>query len=260
MRARFPFRLVPGLLAVVALALTGCRKDADVAAATGALNFTVSHVAGTQPLVLNGPAYATAAGETFTVSTFEYYLSNFRLTRADGSVYAAPNTYFLVNQAKPGSLSFRIQDIPAGSYTALSCLIGIDAPTTGLTDPNTFVGDLNQANGMYWTWNSGHIFLKLEGSVTSVNPARPLVCHIGGYTDPFNAIVTATPTLPGPLTVSETRTPTVSLQADVLKCFDGVSRVQLSTFSNGMMPGAEALRVARDYGAGMLSVTKVQGD
>ena len=245
------------LTAVLAL-LTGCKKDSDSLATTSTVNFTVENLAGTQPLALNTGAYATPAGETFTVSTFEYYLSNIKFTKSDGTTYAAPNTYYLVNQAKPASLSFVVPGVPAGDYTGVSFLVGVDAATTGLTDPATFAGDLNQANNMYWTWNSGHIFLKLEGTVTSASPAKPLTCHIGGYTDPYNAIVTATPSFNGSqLLVRADHAPTIQLKADLLKMFDGATHVTLSTFPGAHMPSAAAVQVAQNYGAGMFSVGQI---
>ena len=103
--------------------------------------------------------------------------------------------------------------------------------------------------------------MKMEGQVTSVSPAYPLTCHIGGYTAPYNAVVTVTPPLgSNTLTVNGNRTPTLFVQADMLKLFDGVSHVTLSKFSNAMRPGAEALAVARNYQAGMFTVVKTQNN
>ncbi|MEJ7662112.1 MAG: hypothetical protein WKG07_22370 [Hymenobacter sp.] len=56
------------------------------------------------------------------------------------------------------------------------------------------------------------------------------------------------------------RTPTVFVQADILKLFDGANHVTLSQYSNAMRPGAEALQVAQNYQAGMFTVTKTQAN
>ncbi|QKG51454.1 MbnP family protein [Hymenobacter sp. BRD67] len=245
-----------GLLLVASMAgMQGCKKDSDLQT-PGEVDLQISNVVGAKPLALDGTTYSTPAGEIFSVSTFEYYISNIKLTKSDGTVYVAPNTYFLVDQAKPATQHLAITGVPAGTYTGVSFIIGVDAATTQ-ADPLALTGVLNPANSMYWTWNTGHIFLKLEGTVTSAG--RPIVCHIGGYTDPYNAIVTATPSLAGKiLSVNGTHSSTISLSADVLKLFDGVSHITLSTFSNGMMPGAEAVQVAKNYGAGMFTVTQTQ--
>lgn len=238
--------------------LSGCKKDSDPLATTGQVNFTVENVAGAQALALNTGTYTTPAGESLTVSTFEYYLSNIKFTKSDGTTYAAPDTYFLVNQAKPSSLSFTVPNVPVGDYTGVSFLVGVDAQKTGLTDPASFGGDLNQANNMYWTWNSGHIFLKLEGTITSASPAKPLTCHIGGYTDPYNAIVTAAPSFNGAnLAVRPDHTPTIQLKANVLRMFDGTTHVTLNTFTGTHMPSPESVQIAQNYGAGMFSVGQI---
>ena len=226
----------------------------------GEVDLQFSNVVGTKPLALDGTAYATAAGETFTVSTLEYYVTNLKLTKSDGTVYAAPNSYFLVDQSKPATQRLALTGVPAGTYTGLSFVLGVDSSTTK-ADPLQLTGALNPANNMYWTWNTGHIFMKMEGQVTSVTPAYPLTCHIGGYTAPYNAIVTVTPSLNGSaLTVNGDHAPTLFVQADVLKLFDGANHVTLSQYSNAMRPGAEALRVARNYQAGMFTVTKTQAN
>ncbi|RZL02388.1 MAG: hypothetical protein EOO62_22475 [Hymenobacter sp.] len=249
------------LLAVAPAALISCKKDSDSPATTSQVNFTVQNVAGTQPLTLNSTVATTAANETFTVSTFEYYLSNIKFTKSDGTTYAAPNTYYLVNQATASSLSFAVPNVPVGDYTGVSFLVGVDAQMTGLTDPTTFTGDLNQANNMYWTWNSGHIFLKMEGNLTSGGTPKTLTCHIGGYTAPYSAIVTAAPSFNGSkLTVQSGHTPTIALKANIVKMFDGPSPVTLSTFSGAHMPSAPSVQIAQNYAAGMFSVGQISAN
>ncbi len=249
------------LLAAPLALFSGCKKDSDSMATTGSVNFTVANMAGAQPLVLNTTTATTSTGETFTVSTFEYYLSNIKFTKSDGTTYSAPDTYYLVNQATPKSMSFSVPSVPAGDYTGVSFIVGVDAQKTGLTDPSTFTGDLNQANNMYWTWNSGHIFLKMEGTLTSTNPTQALVCHVGGYTAPYNAIVTAAPSFgSSKLTVRADKAPTIALQANIVKLFDGPNPITLSTFTGAHMPSAPSVQIAQNYAAGMFTVTQISAN
>ncbi|MGI4867520.1 MAG: MbnP family protein [Janthinobacterium lividum] len=260
------------LLVAAPLALfSGCKKDSDTPATTGtgSVNFTVQNMASTtsatgtppQALTLNSTVAATSAGETFTVSTFEYYLSNIKFTKSDGTTYAAPDTYFLVDQATPKSMSFTVPNVPAGDYTGVSFIVGVDAQKTGLTDPTTFTGDLNQANNMYWSWNSGHIFLKMEGMLTSTTPNKSLVCHIGGYTAPYDAVVTAAPSFGGTkLTVQTSKTPTIALKANISKLFDGPNPVTLSSFVGAHMPGTQSVQIAQNYAAGMFTVGQISAN
>ena len=76
-------------LAIMAITFSSCDDDDDtnVAATTGALNIEVENVVGKEPLALNTGNYTTEAGDHFTVTTFNYYLSNIKLTKADGSAF-----------------------------------------------------------------------------------------------------------------------------------------------------------------------------
>lgn len=243
--------------------LSACKKDSDSAPTLGTVSFELANMVGAKPLALDGTAYATASGETFTVSTFKYYLSNIRFTKADGSTYAAPGEYHLVDAAKPASTSFTINNVPSGDYTGVSFVVGVDSTTTK-GDPLALLGDLNPANNMYWAWSSGHIFLKLEGTATSGSKPNPITCHVGGYRAPFSAIVTASPSLNGnTLPVRADHTARVQFSADVLKIFDGStasSHIALGTFTEIMMPSARSAQIAQNYAAGMFTVKGVQAN
>jgi hypothetical protein len=247
------------LLLTAASLLSSCKKDADsdIQPGIGSVNVAISNVAGTSPIALDGTAYTTASGETFTVKTLEYYISNIKLSKADGTTYAVPSSYYLVNVAKPSSQQFTISNVPTGDYTGVSFVVGVDSTTTK-ADPLSLTGDLNPANNMYWAWASGHIFMKLEGTVTSVTPNKALTCHIGGYRAPYSAIVTATPSLNGnTLQIRAERTSNVQLTADVLKMFDGANHIALNTFVTTMEPSATSVQLANNYAAGMFKIQQV---
>ena len=246
---------------LTAVLFNGCKKDGDSSQPTvGSVLVELNNVVGTQNLALDGTVYSTASGETFTVTTLKYYLSNVKFSKADGSSYAAPSEYHLVDAAKPSTTSFTINNVPTGDYTGVSFVVGVDSTTTK-GDPLALPGDLNPANNMYWVWATGHIFLKLEGTVTSVSPAKALTCHIGGYRAPYNAIVTASPSLNGStLPVRADHTAAVHLSADVLKMFTGTTRFQLSSFPTAMEPSAASVQVATNYAAGMFTVKSINAN
>ena len=50
-------------------------------------------------------------------------------------------------------------------------------------------GDLDPTKGMYWTWQSGYINLKLEGkSNLCPSSKKDFQFHLGGYQAPFNGL------------------------------------------------------------------------
>lgn len=138
-----------------------------------------------QPLQLK-TEYTNAHGEPVTFSLLNYFVSNIQLTRTDGSVYSVPpeQHYALVKQSEPETQSIRIP-VPKGEYIKLTYMIGVDSlRSTQGADKRTGVLDVGgAARGMYWQWNSGYIFFKLEGKSTASRDSvrNGFYYHIGGY-------------------------------------------------------------------------------
>jgi len=91
--------------ALAAIVFTSCHKN-DAPATTynpavkAPLSVEFDNVAGASDLQLNTGSYTNAAGESFKVSRLKYYVSNFVLTRTDGTVYTVPqdSCYFLIDE------------------------------------------------------------------------------------------------------------------------------------------------------------------
>lgn len=262
MKNRFLTASLPGMLALFVLLLSGCKKDTTTSSqpTVGTVSFEMENVAGSKEVALDGTTYATTSGETFSITTLKYYISNVVFTKTDGSTYAAPGVYHLVDASKPATTQFTLDNVPVGDYSGVKFIVGVDSTTTK-ADPLSLTGDLNPANNMYWVWNTGHIFMKLEGTVTSANN-KALTAHIGGYRAPYSAIVTAAPAFPSGVTllVRADHAPEIHLSADVLKLFDGVSHIPLSTFPTAMSPSAAAVQVAQNYAAGMFAVEHIHAN
>lgn len=249
------------LLSLSAGLLNGCKKDGSDSSppTVGSVSLALNNVAGSKAVALDGTTYTTASGETFSISTLEYYISNVIFTKADGSTYAAPGVYHLVNVAKPSTTTFTIANVPTGDYSGVKFTVGVDSTTTK-ADPLSLTGDLNPANNMYWVWATGHIFMKLEGNVTSAGN-KPLVCHVGGYRAPYSALVTAAPSFGGTtLPVRADHAAAINLTADVLKLFDGETHFALSTFPTTMAPSASSVQVTQNYAASMFTVKNINAN
>jgi len=244
--------------------LTGCKDDPDTPAPqVGTVTFGVDNRVGTDALALNTATYTNAAGEQFTVSKFNYILSNFKLTKADGSEYAVPESYFLVSEDPAGNAAssgteFTLRDVPAGDYTGVTFLVGVDAPRN-MAGAQT--GALASTNGMYWGWNQGYIFLKMEGSWRKPDGSSTVLeYHIGGFQAPNNALRTVTPAWPAGTTlmVRPDHAPEIHLKVDLLKLFNGTTaadNVSFATMSGVHMPGAGALKIASNYSGSSSAAT-----
>lgn len=253
------FAAVAASLALTTVLVAGCKKDADPAATpkTGVFSIELENTVGARALNLDTDTYTTAAGDNFTVSTFKYYISNVTLLKADGSAYAVPNTYFLVDQAKEDSQHLELKDVPADDYTALRFVVGVDSART---KAGNFAGALDGNNAMWWDWSKEFINVKLEGT-SPQSPSRGLVFHIAGYQHAATNTI-RTVTLPFPaakLLIRPDHTPEIHLQADVLGMFGAPNPVRFASVYN-TMGGPPSVRVADNIAAGMFSVEHIHAN
>ncbi|MBC8151293.1 MAG: hypothetical protein H7Z72_00110, partial [Bacteroidetes bacterium] len=100
-------------LALLSVWVIGCNNN-DPAPDTGQLRVQIDNVVGNQELVLGTGQYTNGSGEPFTVTTLNYYLSNFRFRRADGSEYVVPqdSSYFLVKESDKASQLLTFRNLP----------------------------------------------------------------------------------------------------------------------------------------------------
>ncbi|WP_443939111.1 MbnP family protein [Pedobacter sp. MW01-1-1] len=236
---------------------SACKKDVEIATESkGAFNLQFENLVNGNPLVLNTTIYKNAKGEDFTIRTFKYYISNIKLSKADGSSYLIPESYFLVDASKEESSLITLKDIPAADYTKIEYTIGVDyarnfaGAQTGALDP---------INGMFWTWNSGYIFVKLEGtSPVSVAAANALTFHIGGVLDPNNTIRTFSAEInsSNPLRIREDKKPQMHIMVNAAAMFTGKTDISFATL-NFTMGGANSVIVADNYAKGMFRLDHI---
>ncbi len=253
---------------ILSLLVLACTRDQPVAIEQGELQLSFEHVVGTKPLVLGSTPYQNAGGETFTVSTLNYYVTNIRLKRTDGSDYVVPqdSSYFLIRASDPNTQVIRLHNLPAGTYSGVSYLLGVDSlRNTASVDRRTGVLDPagGHTGGMYWDWNSGYIHFKLEGrspQVPAVTGTNQFMYHIGlfgGYQSrTLNNLRTITLTTGDvPLQITDGRVPRVHIEADVQQVFDGPNALRIAQ-TPLIMLSAQSAGVADNY-ARMFRLTRI---
>ena len=224
---------------------------------------------GNKPLVLNTGVYKNASGEDFTMTTFNYFISNISLKKDDGSSIKLPNQYFLIRQADVKTFAPKLKDIPAGNYKEITLTVGVDSTKsvsdvsqrTGVLDPTSYGDD-----GMYWSWNSGYIFMKMEG-ISSVVPTRAdgkkaFNMHVGGFGGKtavgVNNLKNITLSFPDAATVRANIAPEVHLFVDILSIFDGKNKIKLVETNNVHSPGT-AIQIAENI-TKIFSIDHVHND
>lgn len=240
----------------------------------GSIILEFDNVVGSQNLQLNGPqTYTNANGDQFNVTLLNYYISNIKLKKSDGTVYTVPqdSSYFLVQESNAASREIELNNIPAGDYTEVTFMVGVDSlrntldlsKRTGILDPAAHSGDDN----MYWSWNSGYIFFKMEGlspqAAADAAGNKKFRYHIGGFggmnSKTINNIKTVTRTFgDDKATVRSSITPQVHIIVDVLKAFEGSSKVSIGT-NTTVMFAPYSVNIANNY-VEMFQVHHVHND
>lgn len=271
-------KLFLGAAALFIFIFSSCKKDShnhdNVSPATGVGNFVLEfdNVVGGRQLQLDSTqtTFTNGSGEKFSVTQFNYYVSNIQFRRTDGSFYTVPQdkSYFMIQENVAASQKVKIAEVPAGDYNQVRFILGVDSlrstmdvgQRTGVLDPSYLSG-----HGMYWTWNSGYIFLKLEGlsQAAPSSQGNAFFYHIGGYggfsTKTINNLKTITLDMPTTATLRTDMTPTAHILADVLKVFDGPGTQLKIGVDPTVMFSTKSLGIANNY-AQMFMVHHVHND
>ncbi len=195
----------------------------------GMLSITFFHYVDSLVLNLDSTTYKNSFGQAYTVSNFKYYISNIHLKQADGTEYIS-HDYFLINEEEEKSKKIVLTHIPKGNYTSISYMIGVDSlhNCSGAQS-----GALDETNGMFWAWNTGYIFLKLEGkSSFSKSPGNIFEYHIGGYKSPANSIRTVLLKLEQPLLIENTKTEAMKIKVNVAEILKTPSNIDFTKMSS----------------------------
>jgi hypothetical protein len=255
-------------IALLAFTLTNCKKDKDKdpepvpvpqpAATTGSLKINFEAMVGDSELVLSTSTYTNQAGNTFNVSMYKYYITNIKITNTDNTVWTESNSYHLVDHSDAASTLVTLSNVPFGNYKSIEFMIGVDSAKN---NSGAQTGALDPANGMFWSWSSGYIMAKLEGtSPQSTATANALKFHIGGFIGANKTMKIVSPSFnTETANVSSTITPEIHMSSNVLEWFQTPTTVDFSTTNTVHMPGAAANTVANNY-ADMFTVEHIHND
>jgi hypothetical protein len=199
----------------------------SLAQPTDNLSIHFNHFVGNTPLSLDTVQYKNELGQPFTITKFKYYISNIHLRKTDGSLVSI-DKYFLINEDEPDSKNITLTDIPTTQFTGLDFIIGVDSlhNCSGAQS-----GALDPVNAMFWAWNTGYIFLKLEGkAAASKSPGHVYEYHIGGYQQPANCIRKVSLNFPRPLTIGTDKE--IELKVDAAEILKTPNTIDFSKLSS----------------------------
>ena len=248
------------VMAISAIAiLSACKKESNAQYNNNVkapLSIEFDNIVGSSNLQLNTGIYQNAVGQIFSVTKLKYYISNIQLTNINGEVFTVPQdeSYFLIDEAVAGSHK-PVINIPEGEYTKIDFVLGIDSLRNTM-DVSQRIGVLDVSGAaaeMYWTWNSGYIFFKLEGTSPVISSMGGIfqyhVGGFGGYSTPtinnlkkFSIDLTAR----GIPKVVTGRTPNVHLFVDVMRAISGSTNYDFN-ITNMIHSPAAAVAIRNNY-------------
>ncbi len=129
--------------------------------------------------VLKAGSYYPAAHTTdsFRIDVLRFYISVLQPNNSNEDP-----EHVLIDLSEPGSQEY------TSNCNGKNLLLGVDSLTQM---SGAGGGALDPIHGMYWTWQSGYIHLKLEGTVRSADGRfKPFSYHIGGFETPYNTLQT----------------------------------------------------------------------
>lgn len=231
---------------------SSCQKDISDETGTSALKVTFRLLNNGEPLNTS-ETYLNFSGEQYRVDVFKFYVSNVKLRTTDNQLSEEKESYHLVDLADAESRELNLV-MDNGSYQQFEFTLGVDS-LRNVSGAQT--GALDPMLGMFWTWNSGYIFAKLEGqSPQSTAIQQNFTYHIGGFRTGENALRTIVLNMPADKPILMGKTEMIVIDVDLARWFDATHRISIATEPSLMTPGGQSLLIADNY-ATMFSLANV---
>ena len=207
---------------------------------SGALEIHFIHTANGKEISLRDSTYTNPFGETYTVSKLRFYIGQLSVP---GSGYKfGEDDYYLVNAANEMPIEINLKP---GSYNSLQFLLGVDSlhncsgAQTGALDPT---------NDMFWTWNSGYVMYKLEGtSPASTADLNRIEHHVGGYKGENNVATPIKLTTTQPFRILENKTTVLVIENNLDHYWKGQNDIKISDGALIMTPGPLSKKIAANF-------------
>ncbi len=194
-----------------------------------------------------GATYNNSFGEDMLINRCKYYISNIVLIDSEAKQYAFPNDYYLIDEADSTSKKITITTA-AKRIKAIRFLIGVDS-IKNVSGVQT--GALDPMNGMFWTWNSGYVFAKLEGVSSAAKvPGNLFSYHVGGFKTGENAGREIRLEIPNSKFKIQNL---ITIEADINKWFQSTNTIKISEHPICHSPGKLAMQFADNF-ATMFSI------
>ncbi|MDA7501784.1 hypothetical protein N8482_00755 [Chitinophagales bacterium] len=185
-------------------------------------------------LELDQNYYAADLGDSIQFSRIQFYLTPIAVSFEGELKQELAQSPHLLDWEFPKTCRFDLGEDLFVQADSIRFRIGIDSV---LNVAGVMGGDLDPTKGMYWTWQSGYINVKMEGTSPAC-PARKnqFQYHLGGYAHPnenWQEIVL-------PIFAKDS----IELSIDLAQFFHGLD---FGNQNHVMSPSTEAVELARKF-------------
>jgi hypothetical protein len=240
---------IPGVLSIAftCLLASGAAQPKKPAASKqgGLVKLEFSNLINNHPVVLHDSTYLNPFGESYSIKKLKYYLSAVSFYTG-GRAVTQKNTYWLINQAIDSSRFISIH-LHENNYDSIGFLLGVDSARN---NSGAQTGALDPLNDMFWTWHTGYIMEKMEGS----SPQSDIVnnkfeYHIGGFEGVNNVLNYITLRFPGnqPIQVKKNDPVAISIHVDISRFWDAAYPLRITETPVCSSPGLLAKQIAANF-------------
>lgn len=204
-------------------------------------------------------SYTNQAGESLQINKCLFYTTGWKAIvfnqnkKEQTDTVVLSEAHYLTDLNNPNSLKLPFT-IPANCAQIIFTL-GVDSikNTTGIQ-----TGVLDPARGMFWTWRTGYIMARMQGTSPAANTAGKRFSYdVGGFESPYNAVRTITMELAEkPGLANNTKTP-LYIYTDLSVWFKGKHRISIALTPNCHNSGKLAMQLADNYQQMFTIVTRL---
>ncbi len=166
--------------------MTTQAQDVSTPSGTQFIQLQIQPLLHNKVLVLGQKVFIPLLNDSIQIDRLRFYLSDISFSTSSGTTGKTEQRFFLIDLENPTSLMRSLPMVEASPWDRIHFQIGVDSATQmqGVQG-----GDLDPMHGMYWSWRSGYVNFKCEGT-SPICPGRnkEFLFHIGGFQAPFNTL------------------------------------------------------------------------
>ncbi len=239
------------LLAIVTVALIGCKKDDDKSATPATvytqLKLNLLHMVDTSAVELDTIKYTNAAGNSYSVSRLRYIISDIYAHKgADSTLLKLTHFVDVSDSATFSGIS--LSQLANGSFDKLSFIFGLD---TVKNVTGYFVNPPESTMAWPTPMGGGYHYMQLEGKYDSASVTKNYNTHTGPTMgNPYHFYVS----LPSSSFTASGSTLNVNLTMNISNWYKTPNTYDFNTFGDRIMANPTAQTQLQQNGSDVFSV------